>query len=359
MTEVADSRIFLPPERQFGFCEGVEAAHGLLRDVTDIAQEFGIDKVVGFHEIVHNDSVTDYHRNRGVDFVSSLDEIPPGSIVVGSAHGSSPEIPWTIKNRLGGLFIDGACPLVIHTHKAIQTARKNDERVLYLTGKPDPSGRLHDEVIGSLGHMDLSLDDQGNLQAAPVRRTLLQLDADPNDLEQVLDPEMKYRIVGQTTLLATACIEFRTQLAGAIASAQPGASIERVDKRDVCFAVEDRQDGVRVLISKKPGTVIVATDPKSKNGLSYVKLAEDEVRRQGIDTEVIAVKTVDDLPPLDQLKGRIAITASASTPDEDTRAIVEALGGDGSLVPFERPSFKLNGGRPDQIRKRIVAWKTA
>lgn len=345
----------MPEHNQFGFCEGVVAADNFLSSVTVAAAKLGVKEVFGYHDIVHNATVRNEHEARGVEFVQSIDDVPDGKIVVGSAHGSSPEVPYSVRLR-GGLFFDGACPLVTHTHRAVQQARQRDERVLYLlSGDPERTTKVHDEVVGTVGHMDYATDSDGGIIDEPVRRSFLELSDDPNDVERLLDDQARYRIVGQTTLLASRVMEFREQLAGAIKTNQPDASVKRVDRRDVCFAVEDRQEGVRVLLSKKPKTVVVVTDPNSKNGMGYAKLATDTAAEQDLQTQVLTVATAQELDEL-EVDYPVAVTASASTADTDTKEVVSRLGGDLNKVPLSRASFTLKNSQEGQIEAAIKDW---
>ena len=71
-----------------GFCAGVNMAIESLERALDF---FGPPLYV-YHEIVHNKFVVERFRERGTVFVESLDEVPPGSPLLYSAHGVSPQI---------------------------------------------------------------------------------------------------------------------------------------------------------------------------------------------------------------------------------------------------------------------------
>jgi 4-hydroxy-3-methylbut-2-en-1-yl diphosphate reductase len=88
--------ILLPEFDQFGFCKGVQASDDLLRNVSAAANQFGFG-VYGYHDIVHNRQVIDRHLNNGVIFVNDHDSIPERSIVVPSAHGTSPRVLEDLK----------------------------------------------------------------------------------------------------------------------------------------------------------------------------------------------------------------------------------------------------------------------
>src|SRR5262245_59521035 len=97
-----------------------------------------------YHEIVHNRPVVERFRKRGVVFVDSLREIPEGGTVLYSAHGVSPEIRETARQR-HLRAIDATCPLVTKVHlEAIRFAREGC--TILLIGHEG-----HDEVIGTMG----------------------------------------------------------------------------------------------------------------------------------------------------------------------------------------------------------------
>lgn len=348
------SEVIMPEEEdQFGFCRGVVAADQLLSDVTAKAKQHGIATVYSYHDIVHNRHVRKAHEEAGVVFTDEVEKIPDHSIVVTSAHGVSPMLEKQLDEK-DALRFDASCPLVKHTHNGIKTARRDGHAVLYICqGKPGEVKKLHDEIEGTVGHMDYVYKD-GVLTYAPVSRLFIELGDDPlevADMATKLSSEVAgFRIVSQTTLDSDAVLSFREQLESEIQKACPDKAVEYSAVGDVCRAVADRQQGVRVILGKKPDTVLVVTDPHSKNGMGYADLA-----RKGGHGNVLAVAGPEDT--LEGAWGRVAVTASASTPDSVTRAVVEQLGGEMSNI--ERPAFHLNGARPEIIGERVLHFATS
>ncbi len=70
-----------------GFCAGVVRAI----EVVEICLERYGAPVYVKHQIVHNPYVVTELERKGAITVESVEEIPPGSMVVFSAHGSGPE----------------------------------------------------------------------------------------------------------------------------------------------------------------------------------------------------------------------------------------------------------------------------
>ena len=70
-----------------GFCAGVVRAI----DVVDVCLRRYGPPVYVKHQIVHNPYVVNDLESRGAITVEEVDEVPEGSLVVFSAHGSPPE----------------------------------------------------------------------------------------------------------------------------------------------------------------------------------------------------------------------------------------------------------------------------
>jgi len=335
----------------FGFCEGVVAADDLLRDVAIQARLRGIDRVYGYHDVVHNRDVVAEHEANGVVFVDDIDAIPPESVVVTSAHGVGPEVVYALEDR-GSLVFDAACPLVLHTHKGVERARQSSEKVIYIChGKPGSVNKLHDEVQGMVGHLDYVIRD-GELIEEPVERSFIELHEDPALVEDLLDANGRYRIVSQTTLHAEDTFKYRHILKAHILNLQPEAQVSWSNPGDVCRAVTNRQKGVNQLIQLSPRRIVVVTDPMSKNGRSYVDMAERRVKEEGLATEVVAVANAAEATRLSEIAGLTGITASASTPDRTTMAVARQLGLT-QEPDIERKKFGLKDARGSTIQDRL------
>ncbi len=331
----------------FGLCEGVMAADQLLWNVAETAHAYDIDTVYGYHGIAHNDDLISLHAANGVEFVDDLDEIPPQSVVVTSAHGVGPEVTHALNQKEAAVF-DAACPLVIHTHRAAARARVAGEHVLYVCQKPEPPKVPHDEVLGMMGHLEYELTD-GRLQPKPVEHSLLSIGEQPE-----LPATNKFRIVTQTTLHADRAYEYVDQLKEHITSENPNAEVNVSAKGDVCRAVQDRQAGVEQLVQIKPKKIVVVTDPTSKNGRGYVDLAHRLIAEAGTDTTVHAVAKADEACLHADKEATIGITASASTPDFVTFAVAKTLGLKGN-PQMERRPFRLADAQPESMTAKIRA----
>ena len=94
-----------------GFCAGVVRAI----DIVELAiKKFG-QPVYVKHEIVHNPNVVQDVEHQGAITVEKIDEVPNGSVVVFSAHGSAPDDYKQAKLK-NLKVIDATCPLVTKVH---------------------------------------------------------------------------------------------------------------------------------------------------------------------------------------------------------------------------------------------------
>jgi 4-hydroxy-3-methylbut-2-enyl diphosphate reductase len=261
-----------------GFCAGVVMAIEAL----DRALELLGTPIYVYHEIVHNKHVVDRFRNQGVVFVNSLDEVPLGANLLYSAHGVSPEIRRTSKERRLNA-IDATCPLVTKVHlEAIKYAKLGYTIVLI-------GHEGHDEVIGTMGE-------------APDRIVLVETPEEVDKL-QVADPT-KLAYLTQTTL----SIDDANRVIDALRKRFP--AIHSPPKDDICYATQNRQEAVREL-SANADLVLVVGSQNSSNSQRLVELA----RERGVPAYLI--DSAQEIDP-GWLVGvqTLVVTAGASAPEE-------------------------------------------
>jgi len=105
MPAVGDRSVLVAAPR--GYCAGVDRAVITVEKALDL---YGSPVYVR-KQIVHNKHVVQSLERRGAVFVEELDEVPPGSTVVFSAHGVSPAVHEQAAER-SLKTIDATCPLV-------------------------------------------------------------------------------------------------------------------------------------------------------------------------------------------------------------------------------------------------------
>ena len=126
-----------------GFCFGVRRAVDTVYELSSSEK-----RIYTYGPIIHNETVVDDLRSRGVGIVNSLEEIrcldPADTVIVIRSHGVSEQIYDEIAG-LGFEIVDTTCPFVKRIHDAVREASENGEEILIL-GSPE-----HPEVEGIMG----------------------------------------------------------------------------------------------------------------------------------------------------------------------------------------------------------------
>jgi len=286
-----------------GYCAGVDRA---IATVEEALADYGAPVYVR-GEIVHNRHVVDDLRGKGAVFVDSPEEVPEGAIIVLSAHGSSPEIHTSCRER-GLRVIDATCPLVSKVHAEVRRYAKRDSTVL-LVGHSN-----HDEVIGTRGE-------------APDRVIVVENVTQAREV-QVPDPD-NVALATQTTLSLDDMSEIIEVLRDRFPNLHEPAS------SDICYATQNRQDAVKQSVAGGAELVLVVGSQNSSNSQRLVEVA----RSRGADAYLI-----DDASDMDPawLEGRdrVSLTAGASAPEALVLGVADRLaelGYDrgGELIPSE------------------------
>ncbi len=267
-----------------GFCAGVDRA---VLIVEKALEAYGPPVHVR-HEIVHNTHVVASLRRRGAVFVEDETEVPPGSVVVFSAHGSPPEA-FENSRRLGHILIDATCPLVTKVHHEARRYARDGRRIV-LVGHEG-----HQEVIGTMGQ-------------APDAITLVET---PDDVDALgLDPTDDVAYITQTTLSMdeTASVVERLR--------QRFPQLLQPKSDDICYATQNRQDAVKVL-AERCDLVLVVGSESSSNSKRLVEVARD----RGVPAHL-----VDDAGDIDERwldgVGTVGLTSGASAPEDLVEGVI-------------------------------------
>ena len=266
-----------------GFCAGVVRAI----EVVEICLERYGAPVYVKHQIVHNPYVVTELERKGAITVESVEEIPPGSMVVFSAHGSAPEDFEQAKNR-NLRVIDAVCPLVTRVHNEAKKYHREGKKVL-LVGHQG-----HQEVIGTMGQVEMTLIGDDSVSDLP--------DWDANTEVVVLT---------QTTL----SVGDTAESIGAITDRFPEALV----RNDICYATTNRQSAVmEMAVLVDLVLVIGAVNSSNCNRLREVAEA------QGVPSYLI--NGPEEIEPawLDGVE-KVGITSGASTPEVLVKSVIQAL----------------------------------
>jgi 4-hydroxy-3-methylbut-2-enyl diphosphate reductase len=235
---VGSKRVLLAAPR--GYCAGVDRA---VIAVEKALENYGSPVYVR-KQIVHNVHVVSELERRGAIFVDEVDEVPPGSHLVFSAHGVSPAVVQAASDR-DLLAIDATCPLVTKVHREATRFAKQDLQIL-LIGHAG-----HEEVEGTMGH-------------AP-ERTILVNSPDDVDRIEVDDPDNLVWI-SQTTLSVDETMETVRRLRERFPKLQDPPS------DDICYATQNRQVAIKK-VAPEADLVIVVGSANSSNSVRLVEVA--------------------------------------------------------------------------------------
>ena len=292
-----------------GFCAGVVRAV----EVVEICLEKYGSPVYVKHQIVHNPHVVADLELKGAITVETIEEIPPGSTVVFSAHGSPPEDFEKAKER-GLRVIDAVCPLVTRVHNEAKKYHKEGKKVL-LVGH-----RGHQEVRGTMGQVEMILvDDTAGSQIPEF----------PDDAEVA--------VLTQTTL----SVGDTAEAIKAIKERYSGAVV----RNDICYATTNRQEAVTKM-ADLVDLVLVIGAQNSSNCNRLREVAE----AHGVPSYLINGPQEIDQRWLDGIK-KVGITSGASTPEVLVEQVIEALAPEKVTLlngADEDVSFTL----PRELRKR-------
>jgi len=318
---LSQRRVLLAKPR--GYCAGVDRA---VQAVEMALDKFGPPVYVR-RQIVHNTHVVGTLERRGAVFVSEVDEVPAGAVVVFSAHGIAPEVRRDADSR-GLRAIDATCPLVTKVHNEARRFAAKDYDIL-LVGHEG-----HEEVVGTAGE-------------APSRVRLVD-GADGAAQVEVTDPS-KVVWLSQTTL----SVDETIQTVNALRERFPALLDPPSD--DICYATQNRQAAVKV-IAGQADLMIVVGSPNSSNSVRLVEVARDYGAQ--------AAHLVDDAGEVDErwLDGvtTIGVTSGASVPEELVTAVLDKLAGHGfgDVEEVEAVEEHMTFALPRELRAARAAEAT-
>jgi len=306
-------RVLLAKPR--GYCAGVDRA---VQAVEMALDKFGPPVYVR-RQIVHNTHVVGSLEQRGAIFVMEVDEVPPGSVVVFSAHGIAPQVRLDAERR-GLHAIDATCPLVTKVHNEARRFAAKDYDIM-LVGHAG-----HEEVVGTTGE-------------APASVRLVD-GADGVAQVEVRDPA-KVVWLSQTTL----SVDETAETVGLLRERFPALLDPPSD--DICYATQNRQAAIKA-IAGQADLVIVVGSPNSSNSVRLVEVAKDN--------GAPAAYLVDDSGEVDEswLDGvtTVGVTSGASVPEELVASVLAKLAecGFGAVEEVEAVEEHMTFALPRELR---------
>lgn len=276
-------KIYLVSPR--GFCAGVKRAINI---VNLVLQKYRPPIYVR-HQIVHNRHVISDFEKKGAIFVEDINNIPNNSIVVFSAHGSSPNL-YQIAKRKKLKIIDAVCPLVSKVHIEAKKYNQQGYFIFYIGHKDHP------ETVGVLGEV--------SNESIVLIETL-------EDAKKIIPRQTdKIIVLTQTTFSFDDTKQIINCLKKRFSKLiQPPAF-------DICYATQNRQNAVQTL-AKKVDLILVIGSKESSNSNRLKEVAEKSGKRAYLINDKSEIQ-------LSWFKNveKLGITAGASAPKYLTDEVI-------------------------------------
>ena len=258
-----------------GFCAGVA-------DAVRTANEMADKNCVTLGEIIHNSTVIDGLKKKGVRTVSDINEVKQGETVIIRAHGVPPFVEDELKRR-NIPYIDKTCPRVKAIHRYAAKC-KNENRTLIVLGRES-----HPEIIGICGY--------GGDDTIVTERDVSNI-----------DPNGRYTMVAQTTFIKEVFDEAAAELTA--------MNADVLIYNTICNATTLRQQETR-RIAEMVDCMVILGDRQSANSRKMCEIAESYCKR------VFFLQNINNFKLRDLSKyDRIGFAAGASTPPEVIREAV-------------------------------------
>ena len=267
-----------------GFCAGVEMA---IKALAWMVRSFD-EPVYCYHEIVHNKIVVDRFIEKGVVFVDSIDEVPEGSPIMLSAHGSAPEVVEAARSR-GSYVVDAVCPLVTKVHHEVKTRAGKGFHIVYVGHEG------HEEAVGTMA-------------VAPHAITRVESTEEVDALPEFDQP---------VAMLAQTTLSHREWNEVAVRVRERFPNVWTPGRSDLCFATTNRQSALTSIAPNVDAFVVIGSS-NSSNTRALERLATESGCKV-----VYRVNSAEELP--DNLTGTVGVTAGASAPEELVMGVLTKL----------------------------------
>ncbi|HWQ79656.1 MAG TPA: bifunctional 4-hydroxy-3-methylbut-2-enyl diphosphate reductase/30S ribosomal protein S1 [Anaerovoracaceae bacterium] len=268
-----------------GFCFGVREA--MKKAEQTIEENRGKDiRIYTCGPLIHNKTVTDELKEKGVDIIYSPEEAEEGSIVIVRSHGEPPDFYEQAKARSIQL-IDATCPFVRRTQMLVREAKDQGFHIVVV------GDRSHPEVIGINGWCDNEASVVSSLEEA----------------KEVAEDHLF--IVAQTTITAALFHE--------IVSYLEKTKKEIVVHNTICRATAERQKSCMETAMDSDLMVIIGGSDSSNSKKLY-EIAKKYCRN------TYFIENKESLPLKEVGKcNKIGIAAGASTPERIIKEVIATM----------------------------------
>ncbi len=270
-----------------GFCFGVKKA-------IDAAVANAGDDCYLLGEIIHNKTVVDRLKDRGIKVVHGMDELPevsggPSPKVIIRSHGAAESVYDAVRAK-GYEIVDATCPFVVKIHDIVRKHYDEGYHIVIIGAKDHP------EVIATNGWCDNSA-------------TVIDADADLD----MLKAHDKLCFVCQTTFDGRKFEELSKKILK--------MGLKTVEIFDtICYTTYERQREAAKL-SAECDVILVVGDKTSSNTNRLFDLCH------AINSKTYFIHSLEDLKNIKfPRSGVVGIVAGASTPTESIMEVKAYMG---------------------------------
>jgi len=275
-----------------------------------------------YHEIVHNQEVVRRFEEQGVVFVDSIEEVPQGSPIMLSAHGSAPDVVADAE-QTGSFTVNSVCPLVTKVHHEVRVRVGKGFRVVYVGHEG------HEEAVGTMAVAPDAINRVESIE----------------DVAALPDFDEPLALLAQTTL------SHRDWSDVADAAQERFPEMWTPARSDLCFATTNRQSALLSFVDRCDAMIVIGS-PNSSNTLALAKLATESGCKI-----VLRVNSAAELP--DDLRGIVGVTAGASAPEELVEEVIAKLAPTNGVEEVRVVDEDEYFPPPPPIRDLLTALSTA
>lgn len=270
-----------------GFCTGVELC---VKKLEKLVEKHNDLYCLG--EIVHNNEVINYFKDKGLIIVDSLDEVKSNNLVI-RAHGTEKKNYQIASDRNINLF-DLTCPKVLHIRTIVKDYLNEDTYIVLI------AQHKHPETISTISFC-------GN------NSKVVETEEELNELIPTIKKYNNIVVIGQTTFNEE---QFK-KYGDIIKTKLDDKNV--IIKNTICNATSIRQLEVDKMSKVKECMIIIG----GKHSSNTKKLYEISLKNC---PNTYLIETIKELE-LDKIKkfNNIGIMAGASTPKKNIDEVVEFL----------------------------------
>ena len=274
-----------------GFCFGVkQAIEKTEEEIRRKAESSSPGRIYTWGPLIHNKTVTDELKEKGVSILDSLENVKPEDVIIVRSHGETKEFFEKARAR-NCKIIDATCPFVKKIQQLAEKAHREGKQVVIV------GDRLHPEVKGINGWCDNSAITVNSVE----------------DAAGVLGNHNRnlFFLVAQTTI--------KKELLDAVIRVFETNNVHVEVNNTICNATALRQKSCAELAEICDAMLIIGGRESSNTGKLF-EISEKKCKK------TFFVEKIEDLP-LHQIAkcNKIGIAAGASTPECVIKEVIATM----------------------------------